>query len=97
MARLTEEKIALIQQTYLQVGTYSGTAKIVGCSPATVKKYVEMDRCPEHSIQSKKISCDVPISTSFIGQFNPNINWADLCILSEEEKTNIQATLGEFI
>ncbi len=97
MARLTEEKIALIQQTYLQVGTYSGTAKIVGCSPTTVKKYAEMNRCPEYSIQNKKISCDVPFSTSFIGQFDPNINWADLCILSNEEKANIQTTLGEFI
>ena len=74
MARLTEEKIALIQQTYLQVGTYSGTAKIVGCSPATVKKYVEMNRCPEYSIQSEKLPCNVPISTSFIVQFDPNIN-----------------------
>lgn len=97
MARLTEEKIALIQQTYLQVGTYSGTAKIVGCSPATVKKYVEMDRCPEYSIQSERISCNVPISTSFMGQFDPNINWADLCVLSDEEKTNIRTVLGEFI
>ena len=56
-----------------------------------------MDRCPEYSIQSEKLPCNVPISTSFIGQFDPNINWADLCILSDEEKTNIQATLGEFI
>ena len=40
MAKLTQEKINKIIEIYNEVGTYSGTAARVGCSPATVKKYV---------------------------------------------------------
>ena len=49
MARLPDEKIRLIKETYAKVGTYAATAKIVGSSPATVKKYV-MEDC---TIQNK--------------------------------------------
>lgn len=45
MAKLSDEKILEIQKVYKEVGTYSGTAKIVGCSPATVKKYCFGDGC----------------------------------------------------
>ena len=40
MAKLTQEKIDEIVRLYEEIGTYSGVAKAVGCSPATVKKYV---------------------------------------------------------
>lgn len=39
MARLSNEKIAEIQQLYSEIGVYSQVAKQVGCSPSTVKKY----------------------------------------------------------
>lgn len=39
MAKITEEKILEIQQAYKEIGTFSGVAKKLGCSPATVKKY----------------------------------------------------------
>lgn len=39
MARLSEEKIKEIQELYATIGVYSRVAKMVGCSPATVKKY----------------------------------------------------------
>lgn len=42
MAKLSDEKIIQIQKVYSENGTYSGTAKIVGCSPATVKKYCSL-------------------------------------------------------
>ena len=41
MARLSEEKIQEIIKEYPIIGTYSGVAKKVGVSPATVKRYVE--------------------------------------------------------
>ena len=43
MAKLSEEKIAEIRRVYKELETYSGTAKIVGCSPATVKKYCSLE------------------------------------------------------
>lgn len=43
MAKLTEEKIKAIQEAYIRLGTYSGVAKELGCSAATVKKYVASD------------------------------------------------------
>lgn len=43
MAKLTEEKIKAIQEAYLRIGTYSGVGKELGCSAATVRKYVSSD------------------------------------------------------
>lgn len=43
MARLSEEKINEIRRLYSELGIYSQVAKQVGCSPATVKKYVSED------------------------------------------------------
>ena len=51
MAKLSEEKIAKIRRVYNEVGTYSGTAKIVGCSPATVKKYTQEDYVPDLTVR----------------------------------------------
>ena len=53
MARLSDEKIQLIKETYAKVGTYTATAKIVGSSPATVKKYV-MEECPVQTNPKKE-------------------------------------------
>lgn len=47
MAKLSEEKIAEIRRVYSELGTYSGTAKAVGCSPATVKKYTQEEYVPD--------------------------------------------------
>ena len=41
MAKLSAEKIELIQKLYAQYGVYSRVAKEVGCAASTVKKYVD--------------------------------------------------------
>lgn len=96
MARLSEEKIALIKATYKVVKTYSGTAKVVGCSPATVKKYVEEVETAKSAPILEKVKCSKAIPSSFQNCFDPNMNWADLCILSKEEKEEIYERKGEF-
>lgn len=80
MAKLSEEKIAEINKVYAEVGTYSGTAKIVGCSPATVKKYCQMEVIPDSTVR-----------ILFNGTIPPveEINWP-----SEEEISNL-AKLSE--
>lgn len=40
LARITDEKIKEINIAYLQCRTYSGAAKMCGCAPSTVKKYI---------------------------------------------------------
>ena len=52
MAALSEEKIIAIIKAYNEIGTYSGVAKKLQCSPATVKKYVEKQN--EYNIISNK-------------------------------------------
>lgn len=54
MAKLSEEKIQQIIETYSIVGTYSGTAKKVGVSPSTVKKYVELGNKNTKNKEPKK-------------------------------------------
>ena len=51
--RITDEQIEQINKVYLDCGTYSGTAKIVGVSPSTVKKYIIPDYSEEPIIISK--------------------------------------------
>lgn len=51
MAKLSEEKIAEIRRVYSELGTYSGTAKAVGCSPATVKKYTQEEYTPDPTVR----------------------------------------------
>ena len=60
MARLSEEKIQLIRETYAKVGTYSATAKIVGSSPATVKKYVTEDEPVRPRCEKVLFSKNIP-------------------------------------
>ena len=52
MAALSEEKIIAIIKAYNEIGTYSGVAKKLQCSPTTVKKYVEKQN--EYNIISNK-------------------------------------------
>lgn len=38
--KIGEEEIRLINEAYLQFGTYAAAARAVGCAPSTAKKYV---------------------------------------------------------
>lgn len=51
MAKLSEEKIAEIRRVYNELGTYSATAKAVGCSPASVKKYTQEEYTPDPTVR----------------------------------------------
>lgn len=87
MAKLSNEKIAQIQKVYAENGTYSGTAKIVGCSPATVKKYCSLEikiepisRIPFNGIIPKVEDISWPSKEHF----------CELGRLTEEELLEIQ-------
>ena len=71
--RITDEQIEQINKVYLDCGTYSGTAKIVGVSPSSVKKYIIPDYSEEPIIISKvnKIS---PKDINSINKFKSAID-----------------------
>jgi hypothetical protein len=89
MARLTEEKIQLIKETYAKVGTYSATAKIVGSSPATVKKYVTED-CPNSPKKEQvKFQGEILPVKEIYWIYNKNER-CNLSLLSDEELKEIE-------
>lgn len=83
MAKLTEEKIQEIREAYRRIGTYSGVAKEVGCSAATVKKYCnqEAEAKPKNSVQKILFDKEIPSVESISFSFE-RTHWT---ILSEEE------------
>lgn len=57
MAKITQEKIEQINELFCELGVKSQVAKIVGCSPATVTKYIIKDYIPK--AQRKDIKFDI--------------------------------------
>ena len=53
MARLTEEKIQQIKDAYAKDPVYSHVSKLLGVSPATIKKYVSGEVAPAKSKKNK--------------------------------------------
>ena len=98
MARtvITQEKIIEINDLYLEIGTYSGVAKIIGCAPSTVKKYIIPNYVPKDKIQSKKVTIDDLPEFSTEGLKNLE-NWGEVCLLSNEEKEEIKELWNEML
>ena len=89
MARLSEEKIQLIKETYKKVGTYSATAKIVGSSPATVKKYVTEDEPTKSQCEKIIFSKEIP-NISEICWIYEKTSRPEMTILSSEELVEVE-------
>lgn len=90
MAKLTEEKIAKIQELYASLGTYAAVAREIGCAPTTVKKYVELGA--NKIIQPKVV---VNFDVNSIPKFNPlwftpYKNLGAVCIYTEQELAEIK-------
>lgn len=93
MARVTDEDKILINQIYLEVGTYAETARRTGFSASTVRKYIleaqkknisyeEIDKSEWKIVRIENLD------------FNKNLpiiyNIGEVCVLSEEERKEIQ-------
>ena len=98
MARtvITEETKVRINELYLQIGTYSGVAKEIGCAPSTVKKYIIPDFIPQEKIEKKIFQREDLPEFSTEGLKNVE-NWGSLCSLSEEEKNEIRELWKELV
>ena len=97
MARtISEETKIEINELYLKIGTYSGVAKVIGCAPSTVKKYIIPNFVPQEKVLIKVFQHeDLP---EFSTEGLKNIeNWGSLCLLSEEEKNEIREFWDELV
>ena len=93
MARLSNEKIAEIQQLYSEIGIYSQVAKKVGCSPSTVKKYCTM-AAVEQQVNKLEFNSDIPsIDTINLTFFLENNQY--LTTLTNDEQKEMKELWNE--
>ena len=93
MARLSNEKIAEIQQLYSEIGIYSQVAKKVGCSPSTVKKYCTA-AAVEQQVNKLEFNSDIPsIDTINLTFFLENNQY--LTTLTNDEQKEMKELWNE--
>lgn len=90
-ATITKEQIKKINQLYYEYHNYSKVGREMGIAPTTVKKYVDPTYKPikEEDIIRFNPETDMPKEFStdiFLG----TDNFGTLCVLSEEEKAEIE-------
>lgn len=94
--RITEEQKIEINELYLKIGTYSGVAKVMGCAPSTVKKYIIPGFIPQNKI-NKKIFHKEDLPEFSTEVFKDLENWGELCLLNKEEENEIKELWNEMI
>lgn len=93
--RVTAEDIKKINEIYCQCKTYSETARRTGWSVSTVRKYVDPSFIPQAEKEIRRFDCATEFPEYSTKMFEGVENLGDLCILSEEEKTEIGKLWGE--
>lgn len=97
MAKLTNEDKIKINEVYLRVKTYSGTARETGFSPATVKKYVIPNYIPQENLNKTIfLEEEIPKNPDLSILINV-INLGEICVLSEEERKEIKELWKELV
>lgn len=105
MARtvVTQEMIEQMNELYLQIGTYAGVSRAMGGTPSasTVKKYIiEGYVSKEETMKNRKLFTQERlneldnIEENFWDKFCIE-NWGDLCVLSDEEISEITELWNE--
>lgn len=82
--KITQEKIIQINELYLEIGVKSRVAKIVGCSPSTVTKYLIPDYISQVEIETINFNMEIPDIPFEL--FKETKCWGDLCLLTDVEK-----------
>ncbi len=97
--RLTDEDKILINELYVQLGTYSQVARATGFAPTTVKKYIIKDykSTVDESIERKIFKTeDIPMNPD-LSMLVESKNFGKLCVLTEEEKEEMQDLWKELV
>jgi hypothetical protein len=85
--RITEDQIRDINELYLELGVKKKVADIVGCSPATVSKYIiegyvsQKNQEPTPEFDESKIVGPAAL----LERINSWQEFADACMLTDEE------------
>ena len=82
--RITDEQIRDMNELYLELGVYKKVAEIVGCSAATVSKYI----IPGYVSQREQPKIEFDISKIIqmnLDEINGWQEFADKCRLTPEE------------
>lgn len=88
MKLITQEDKKKINKLYLELGTYAAVARATGFSPGTVKKYVIPGYTYVEESAVKRYDRDgLPDLDPMMFR---EVDWGDLCILSEEECREIK-------
>jgi hypothetical protein len=90
VAKLSEERIIEIIKCYDEIGTYSGVAKKLSCSAATVKKYVMLRAQYEEVIQKQNNIIRFDGKVLPVEEVEWSKKYSEMVILSEEEIKEIQ-------
>lgn len=87
--RVSQKDIIQINSLYKELKTYAAVSRQTGFAPSTVKKYVDPNWQPLNEIEVVKFTKDdLPDFTTDI--FRGVKNFGDLCVLSEEERKEIE-------
>lgn len=95
MARITEDQKIQMNILYKRLGSYAAVAREIGCAPTTVKRYIVDDFIEPEQIQQN----------IFVPAILPEIDFslfrtksfAELCILSEDEKQEVKELWKEIL
>ena len=88
MKIITQEDKKKINKLYLELGTYAAVARATGFSPGTVKKYIIPGYTyVEESTIKRYDREDLPDLDPTMFR---DVDWGDLCVLSEEERREIK-------
>lgn len=92
---ITQDKIIEINEAYLVIKTYAGVARKVGVCAGTVKKYIIDGYVSQVNLKTEKKDIEIPpLNAAF---FESETNLGNLCILSDEEKSEIEKLWQEIL
>lgn len=98
MGRITNEQIEKINEVYLICHTYAETARRVGVSPSTVKKYIIKDYFPKEKENNNFIKItenDITLPTKSCIKIQEDMS--EILVLSEDEKAEIKELWKEIL
>lgn len=95
MAKITEDQKLQMNILYKRLGTYTAVAREIGCAPSTVKRYIIEGFVEPEKVEQNRLVLDTlpELDLSIFG----GKNFGDLCVLSDEEKIEVQDLWKELL
>ena len=95
MAKITEDQKLQMNILYKRLGTYAAVAREIGCAPSTVKRYIIEDFVEPEKIEKNLLVLDA-LPELDLSIFKGK-KFGDLCLLSDEEKAEVQDLWKELL